>query len=62
MQRIYDASRYWPIIFDANRERIDNPDLIYPGQVLSIPREIEEEEMVQVLVMMWGKASRGEDL
>lgn len=62
MERIYDASRYWPIIFDANRKQITNPDLIYPGQILNIPREIEEEEMVEILVVMWGKASRGEDL
>ena len=62
MDRIYQASRFWPIIFDANRDQINDPDLIYPGQVLNIPREIEEEEMTDVLRMMWGKASRGEEL
>lgn len=32
-----DALKY-PVIFEANREVIKNPDLIYPGQVLRIPK------------------------
>lgn len=31
-----DASR-WPSIFEANRDKISNPDLIHPGQVLTLP-------------------------
>lgn len=31
-----DASKY-PIIFEANRPMLKDPDLIYPGQVLRIP-------------------------
>ena len=27
----------WKRIFDANRDQLDNPDLIKPGQVLKIP-------------------------
>jgi nucleoid-associated protein YgaU len=27
----------WRAIYDANRETIKDPDLIYPGQVLTIP-------------------------
>jgi len=27
----------WPMIFEANQAQIHNPDLIFPGQVLSIP-------------------------
>ncbi|NJM83720.1 MAG: LysM peptidoglycan-binding domain-containing protein, partial [Tabrizicola sp.] len=26
-------------VFDANRDKIKNPDLIYPGQVLALPDE-----------------------
>ena len=29
----------WRRIYDANRTTIENPDLIYPGQVLTIPAE-----------------------
>lgn len=31
-----DASR-WKQIYEANKDRIKNPDLIYPDQVLEIP-------------------------
>lgn len=31
-----DASKY-PVIFEANRPMLEDPDLIYPGQVLRIP-------------------------
>jgi nucleoid-associated protein YgaU len=31
-----DASKY-PIIFEANRPMLTNPDRIYPGQLLRIP-------------------------
>jgi LysM repeat protein len=31
-----DPSR-WPEIYNLNRPKIENPDLIYPGQVLQIP-------------------------
>lgn len=27
----------WKRIFDANRDQLDNPDKIHPGQVLRIP-------------------------
>ena len=28
----------WPMLYGANRNKIENPNLIYPGQVLVIPR------------------------
>ncbi len=28
----------WQAIFEANRDKIDNPDLIHPGQELTIPQ------------------------
>ena len=31
-----DAMKY-PVIFEANRPMLEDPDLIYPGQVLRIP-------------------------
>ena len=31
-----DANK-WPTIFEANRDKISNPDLIQPGQVLTLP-------------------------
>ena len=32
-----DASK-WPIIFEANRDQIVNPNLIFPGQILRVPQ------------------------
>ena len=34
---IYDDPFMWPKIWQANTDQIQNPDLIYPGQVLRIP-------------------------
>ena len=31
-----DASK-WPTLFEANREVIEDPDLIYPGQQIRVP-------------------------
>jgi hypothetical protein len=33
-QRMYGDGRLWPALFAANRDRVLNPNLIYPGQVL----------------------------
>lgn len=38
-ERIYNDPLLWPHIYEANRDRIDDPDLIFPDQVFSIPRE-----------------------
>ncbi|HOT96643.1 MAG TPA: peptidoglycan-binding protein LysM [bacterium] len=34
----YGNAMKYPVIFEANREVIKNPDLIYPGQKLRIPK------------------------
>jgi nucleoid-associated protein YgaU len=36
-KRYYGNVKDYPRIFDANREVIKNPDLIYPGQKIRIP-------------------------
>ncbi|MEW6379469.1 MAG: LysM peptidoglycan-binding domain-containing protein [bacterium] len=33
----YGNSSEWPKIYEANKEQIDNPDLIHPGQKFRIP-------------------------
>jgi len=35
----YGDAGKWRAIFDANRDQIDNPDLIHPGQVLKLPAQ-----------------------
>jgi nucleoid-associated protein YgaU len=36
-KREYGDAAKWPVIFEANRDKIQNPDLIHPGQVLTLP-------------------------
>lgn len=36
-QRAYGDGRKWRKIYEANKDIIEDPDLIYPGQALRIP-------------------------
>jgi nucleoid-associated protein YgaU len=36
-KREYGDASKWQRIFEANRDKIQNPDLIHPGQVLNLP-------------------------
>lgn len=36
-KRVYGDAQQWRRIHEANRDIIDNPDLIHPGQVLKLP-------------------------
>ncbi len=35
----YGDAAKWHAIYEANRDKISNPDLIHPGQVLTIPSQ-----------------------
>jgi nucleoid-associated protein YgaU len=37
-KREYGDAGAWRRIYEANRDQIDNPDLIHPGQELTIPK------------------------
>ena len=34
----YGKANKWTVIYEANKDSIKNPDLIYPGQVFRIPQ------------------------
>jgi nucleoid-associated protein YgaU len=36
-KKLYGDANQWRRIFEANRDQIENPDLIKPGQKLKIP-------------------------
>ncbi len=38
-KREYGDASKWHAIYEANRDTIKNPDLIYPGQVLTLPSD-----------------------
>ena len=60
METIYKDSIYWPIIHDANGGLIADPDLIYPGQELTIPRGLKSGAMDEKLHELWRKMAAGE--
>lgn len=37
MRKTYNDGKKWPMIYEANKDKIRNPDLIYPNWVLLIP-------------------------
>ena len=39
----YSNGHAWPMIYNANRDQIKNPDLIYPAQVFKVPNLSDEE-------------------
>lgn len=43
--RVYDDSFQWPILFKANRDQIQDPDLIFPRQVLKVEKGFSMEEV-----------------
>jgi nucleoid-associated protein YgaU len=42
----YGNGHAWPMIYNANRDQIKNPDLIYPAQVFKVPN-LSDEEMAK---------------
>ena len=36
-KREYGDAQQWKRIYEANRDTVQNPDLIYPGQMLRLP-------------------------
>jgi nucleoid-associated protein YgaU len=38
-KHVYGNANRWKEIFEANRDQLDNPDLIQPGQILKLPAD-----------------------
>ncbi|MEO5626259.1 MAG: LysM peptidoglycan-binding domain-containing protein [Dokdonella sp.] len=43
-KHLYGNANRWREIFEANRDQLDNPDLIQPGQVLKLPVDTDSND------------------
>ncbi len=46
-REIFNDKFMWPLIYKANRDQMRDPQVVFPGQVLSIPRELSFEEIIE---------------
>ena len=40
----YSDNMLWPLLFKYNRDTVKDPDLIYPGQRLTVQKNVTDEE------------------
>lgn len=48
-EKIYSDPFQWPLIYRANKDQIKDPDLIYPDQDFTIPRDMTQEEIADAI-------------
>jgi nucleoid-associated protein YgaU len=44
---VYGDASLWPLLYRANRDQIRDPRIVWPGQVLRIPRNASREEQAE---------------
>jgi nucleoid-associated protein YgaU len=48
---VFNDQFMWPLLYKANRDQIRDPKVVFPGQVLSIPRDITYEDIIEARKM-----------
>jgi len=48
---IFNDKFMWPLLFKANRDQIRDPKVVFPGQTLTVPRDITYEEVIEARKM-----------
>jgi len=48
---VFNDEFMWPLLYKANRDQIRDPKVVFPGQVLTIPRDITYEEIIEARKM-----------
>ena len=46
-REIFNDKYMWPLIYKANRDQMRDPQVVFPGQILSIPRDLSFEEVIE---------------
>ncbi len=49
MNRIYEDPFRWPLLYRANRDQIEDPDLIYPDQEFDIKTDWSRQEIADAV-------------
>jgi nucleoid-associated protein YgaU len=44
---VYNDAALWPLLYRANRDQIRDPRIVWPGQVLRIPRNLGRDDMAE---------------
>ena len=44
-EEVFNQPENWPLLYKSNLDQIIDADLIYPGQVLKIPRDSSQDEI-----------------
>ena len=44
---IFNDTFMWPLIYKANRDQIRDPQMVFPGQRLAIPRDLSLDDIIQ---------------
>lgn len=55
-KKVWGHPKKWPLLFATNETKIRNPNLIYPGQKLTIPTSITTEELEKAVQMAQSRA------
>lgn len=44
---VYNDATLWPLLYRANRDQIRDPRIVWPGQVLRIPRTLNRDDIAE---------------
>jgi len=48
---VFNDQFMWPLLYKANRDQIRDPKVVFPDQILSIPRDITYEDIIEARKM-----------
>lgn len=55
---VYGDSSLWPLIYKANRDQISDPAVLWPGQILRIPRNFNKDDINEARRFSTGRLRR----